>query len=66
MQAVVDRGGICHDVVKADTNYLVLGQEGFLGYHAGHKSSKMIKAESMRSKGMPIEILAEADFISML
>ncbi len=66
MQAVVDRGGFCHDAVKADTNYLVLGQEGFIGYQAGHKSSKMIKAELTRRKGLPIEILPEADFIEML
>ena len=66
MQAVVDRGGICHDIVKSDTDYLVLGQEGFIGYQAGHKSSKMKKAEEMRSKGMPIEILSESDFIGML
>ena len=66
MQAVVDRGGICHDVVKSDTDFLVLGQEGFIGYQAGHKSSKMKRAEEMRRKGMPIEILSEFDFIGML
>jgi DNA polymerase-3 subunit epsilon len=66
MQAVANRGGICHDMVKGDTDYLVLGQEGFIGYEAGHKSSKMKKAEAMRSKGMPIEILSELDFIGML
>lgn len=66
MQSVVDRGGICHDTVKSDTDYLVLGQEGFIGYQAGFKSSKMKKAEQMHSKGLPIEILSEADFIDML
>lgn len=66
MQVVVDRGGICHDTVKNDTDYLVLGQEGFIGYQAGHRSSKMKKAEEMSSKGIPIEILSEADFIGML
>ena len=66
MQGVVDRGGICHDTVKSDTDYLVLGQEGFIGYQAGHKSLKMKKAEEMSSKGMPIEILAETDFLGML
>ena len=66
MQAVVDRGGICHDTVKSETNYLVLGQEGFIGYQSGHKSSKMKKAEELRSKGLPIEIISEADFIGML
>ena len=66
MQAVLDRGGIYHDTLKSDTNYLVLGQEGFIGYQAGHKSSKMKKADAMRNKGIPIEILSEADFVGML
>lgn len=66
MQAVVDRGGICHDTVKHDTNYVVLGQKGYIGYRSGHKSSKMKKAEQMLAKGLPIEILSEADFVSLL
>ena len=66
MQSVVDRGGFCHDTVKNETDYLVLGQEGFNGYQSGHKSSKMRKAEEMRSNGSPIEIISEADFLGML
>jgi DNA polymerase III subunit epsilon len=66
MQAVIDRGGICHDTVKQDTNYLVLGQKGYIGYRSGHKSSKMNKAEQMLANGFPIEILSEADFVSLL
>lgn len=66
MQAVVDRGGICHDTVKQDTNYLVLGQSGYIGYRTGYKSSKMKKAEQMLAKGLPIEILSESDFVSLL
>lgn len=66
MQAVVDRGGICHDTVKQETNYLVLGQKGYIGYRSGHKSLKMKKAEQMLAKGLPVEILSEADFVSLL
>lgn len=66
MKAVVERGGICYDTVQNDTDYLVLGQEGFAGYQAGHKSSKMKQAEQMRNRGLPIEILSEADFVCML
>jgi DNA polymerase III subunit epsilon len=66
MQAVVDRGGICHDTVKKNTNYLVLGQKGYIGYRSGHKSSKMKKAEQVLAKGFPIEILSETDFVSLL
>jgi DNA polymerase-3 subunit epsilon len=66
MQTVVDRGGICHDTVKKDTNYLVLGQDGYIGYRSGHVSAKMQKAEQMLKMGSPIEILSEADFFSLL
>jgi DNA polymerase-3 subunit epsilon len=66
MQAIVDQGGSCHDTVRRDTNYLVIGQMGYVGYRSGHKSSKMKKAELMLSEGLPIEILPEADFISLL
>ncbi len=66
MQAVVDRGGLCHDRVRKNTDYVVIGQFGFRGYEAGHKSQKIKQAEVMRSKGYPIEILPESDFIQML
>ena len=66
MQLVVDRGGLCHDAVRNDTDYLVLGEDGYRGYRAGHKSSKMRRAEEMRGRGFPIEILSEADFVSMI
>jgi len=66
MQAVVDHGGACHDTVRQDTDYLVLGQSGYIGYSSGHKSSKMKKAEQMLAKGLPIEIMSEADFVSLL
>ncbi len=66
MQAVVDHGGVCHDTVKQDTDFLVIGQEGFVGYEAGFKSTKIKKADDMRSKGASIEIISEADFIAMI
>lgn len=66
MQAVVDHGGQCHDTVRQDTNYLVVGQNGFIGYREGHKSTKMKKAESLLADGHPIEILSESDFVSLL
>lgn len=66
MQAVVDHGGQCHDTVRHDTNYLVIGQNGFIGYREGHKSTKMKKAEALLAEGCPIEILSEADFFNML
>ena len=66
MQLVVDHGGICHDRVKNDTNFLVLGREGFAGYEIGHKSSKIRRAEELRLKGFQIEIISEEDFLTML
>jgi DNA polymerase III subunit epsilon len=66
MQAVVDRGGACHDTVKADTDYLVIGQKGFIGYQDGYKSSKIVKVERMRSAGFSIEILSESDFLDLM
>jgi len=66
MQAVVDHGGVCHDTVKNDTDFLVVGQVGFVGYEAEFKSSKIKKAYDMRSKGASIEIISEADFIAMI
>jgi DNA polymerase-3 subunit epsilon len=66
IQAVVDRGGICHDRIRPDSDYLVVGQDGFKGYQAGYKSSKIQKAESMRIKGFRVEIVSEADFLMML
>jgi len=66
MQAVVDRGGICQDAVRSDTDCLVLGQDGFRGYRNGQKTSKMHKAEELRSKGAPIEIMSESDFLALL
>lgn len=65
-QAVVNCGGICRDTLNAETDYLVLGQEGFRGCQAGHKSVKIRQAEEMRGKGASIEIISELDFLSLL
>ena len=66
MQAVVDRGGFCNDGVTKKCNFLVIGQVGYRGFQAGHKSSKMLRAEAIRSEGLPIEIISESDFVQML
>ena len=66
MQLVTNQGGCCYEVVRRDTDYLVLGQNGYRGYTTGHKSLKMRKAEKLRGKGSSVEILSEADFVSMI
>jgi DNA polymerase III subunit epsilon len=65
-QAVIDRGGTYHSQVKKETDFLVLGQAGYIGYRGGHKSLKTKKAEQMRESGLPIEIISESDFKDML
>ncbi len=66
MQSVVDCGGICTDTVRRDTDYLVLGQDGYTGYPAGYKSSKTRRAEQMAAEGHRIAILSEAEFLTLL
>jgi len=66
MQAVVARGGAFHKGVKRGTDYLVVGRNAFIGYQAGHKSSKIGKAESMRERGFSIAIISESEFLNML
>lgn len=66
MQTVVDLGGTCTDSVTSQTDYLVLGQRGYVGYRSGFKSSKMKKAEDLSRRKHAIEILSEADFIKMI
>ena len=64
-QTVADFGGMPQDRVTLETNYLVLGADGYTQYEAGHKSDKMKKAERMQADGMPIEIISEIDFLGM-
>jgi len=66
MQEVVNRGGTCQDAVVATTNFLVLGEKGYLGYRSGFKSNKMKRAEALLGKGLPVEILSERDFLALL
>lgn len=66
MQAVVNVGGICSDSVRCDTNYVVLGQDGYAGYAPDYKSSKTRRAEQLAAEGHPITIVSEADFQALL
>ncbi|NQU40300.1 MAG: 3'-5' exoribonuclease [Lentisphaerae bacterium] len=63
---VQERGGQHHGTVGLTTNYLVLGQKGFIGYASGHRSTKIRRAEELACSGAPIEIMSEQDFIEML
>lgn len=65
MQIVVDHGGLCHDNVRKDTNYLVLGANDYNKLN-GAKSNKQKKAEQLRLAGNDIEIISENVFYEML
>lgn len=65
MQLVVDHGGVCHDTVKRDTNFLVLGANDYSKLN-GTKSNKQKKAEQLRLAGNDIEIISENVFYEML
>ena len=66
MQLVVDRGGLCGDSITKSTNFLVLGNSDYFPGEATKKSSKRIKAETMKLSGADIEIVSENTFYDMI
>jgi DNA polymerase-3 subunit epsilon len=65
-QLAVNCGAICKGSVDIHTNVLVVGDNDLVKYIQGIKSSKMRKVEEMISKGMPIEIVGEQDFLRIV
>lgn len=66
MQIVADSGGFINDKVTNDTNYLVIGNEGYNPTVVHGKSSKHVKAEQMKLAGYDIEVISENVFWDML
>lgn len=66
MQIIVDLGGHCQDGVNKETNYLILGNNDYNPILRGKKSSKLLKAESLKLKGQDIEILSENVFYDVI
>lgn len=66
MQLVVDLGGLCDDTVNKNTNYLVLGNQGYSIALKDGKSSKHKKAEKLQAKGADIQIISESVFYEMV
>jgi len=66
MQIIADLGGNCQDGVNKETNYLILGNNDYNPILRGKKSSKLLKAESLKLKGQDIEILSENVFYDMI
>lgn len=60
-------GGTHLDVMNNSVDILVVGDMDFRTFQSGHtKSGKIRKAEDMLTKGIPIQIMSEDDFLQML
>jgi DNA polymerase-3 subunit epsilon len=68
MQIVVDMGGSCSNSINKHTNYLVLGSKGYADclHIKDNKSTKYLKAELYKSKGLDIDIISEDVFMQMI
>ena len=66
MQIIADLGGHCQDGVNKETNYLILGNNDYNPILRGKKSSKLLKAESLKLKGQDIDILSENVFYDVI
>ncbi|WP_286953111.1 exonuclease domain-containing protein [Aminobacterium colombiense] len=59
-------GGTPQQGVTMQTNYLVMGIQDYSLFTDGERSAKTKKAEDLRAKGFPIEIMSEADFLKII
>lgn len=66
MQIIVNLGGHLENTVTTKTNYLILGNNDYNPILRGKKSSKLIKAENFKLKGLEIEIISENVFYDLL
>lgn len=66
MQKVVDVGGVLSNSLTKKTNYLVMGIQDMRQLNGKEKSSKLIKAETLISKGSNLEVIAEDDFLKLI
>jgi len=64
LQRVADIGGIPVDTVTTAVNILVVGQQDYKKVGDTGMSSKQKKAIELGSRGLDIEIMSEADFLS--
>mgnify|MGYP000189335844 CR=1 FL=1 len=65
-QIVANLGGIPSDSLSKKTNYLVVGNEEFASSVKNGQSSKMMKAESYRAKGVDILTISENTFFDLV
>lgn len=59
-------GAIMQNSITQKTDYLIVGAEGNPNWQAGTYGSKIKKALDMQSKGKPIMIFGERDFLSKI
>jgi len=65
-QIITNIGGTPSNSVRKDTDFLVVGQQDYRVVGDSGMSSKQRKAIDMSSKGHPIEIISEEDFLQNL
>lgn len=65
-EAVVKVGGFAPSSLNSSTDFLVVGNQDLRVVGEKGLSGKMKKAAEMRSKGLPIEVINEFDFLEML
>lgn len=66
MQKVVNLGGVLADRVTKNTDYLVVGEIDLQLTKGKEKTTKLLKAEEYKEKGINIEIIDEDEFIKLL
>jgi len=65
-KTILEIGGLCPSGINKETNFLVLGEQDFVTYGEGFKSSKIKKAEKLLADGQEIELLTESQFLEMI
>jgi DNA polymerase-3 subunit epsilon len=64
-QAIKNVGDIPQDKVRKDTDYLIIGNDGFReSLH--NTSDKIRKAQANQLNGLPIQIISEDAFLTLL
>ena len=66
MQIVANFGGVNHDTVTKNTNFLILGNNDYCTSIKDGKSTKQKKAEKLILSGHDIEIMPESVFYDMV
>lgn len=64
--AVEKAGGRASESINTNTEFLVMGVQDYARFVDGKKSNKTKRAEALRAKGCPIEIISEEDFLKMI